>query len=205
MFRNRGNKKQSYFNTMTDITSMIAEAACLFRENVDTLKERETYSKKIKMLESKGDEYTELLISQLNKEYFAPMDREDIFQLVTKLDDIMDGIEACAARCVYIDESTPALVRFADILVEVCKYLQDAFTSLNNREFETLHVIGIEINSLETEADILLRETLSELFSNPRDVVYVIKMKDIYERLERTTDAAEDIADVFESMIIKYA
>lgn len=205
MFKNRGKKKQSYFKTMTDITTMIAEAAHLFRENVETLEERETYGKKIKMLESKGDEYTELLITQLNKEYFAPMDREDIFQLVTKLDDIMDGLEACAARCVYIDESTPALVKFADILVEICKYLQDAFISLNNRKFEALHRISIEINSLETEADVLLRETLSQLFADPQDVVFVIKMKDIYERLEKTTDAAEDIADVFESMIIKYA
>ncbi len=205
MFKNRGNKKNSYFKTMMDITSMIAEAARLFREDVETLKDRETYSKKIKLLESKGDEYTQLLITQLNKEYFAPMDREDIFQLVTKLDDIMDGIEACAARCVYIDESSPPLLKFADILVEICEYLQDAFSSLNDKKFEALHRISIEINSLETEADVLLREILSDLFANPRDVVYVIKMKDIYERLEKTTDAAEDIADVFESMIIKYA
>ncbi|MBA4601940.1 DUF47 family protein [Thermoactinomyces sp. AMNI-1] len=205
MFKNRGNRKNSYLQIMADITSMITEAAQLFRENVENLEEREKYSKKIKLLESKGDEYTQLLIKQLNKEYFAPMDREDIFHLVTNLDDIMDGIEACAARCVFIDKSTPSLIKFADILVEICKYLQDAFTSLNNREFEALHRIIIEINSLETEADVLLRETLSSLFADPQDVVSLIKMKDIYERLEKTTDAAEDIADVFESMIIKYA
>lgn len=187
-----------------DITSLIVEAAELFRENVENLEQREQYGERIKRLESKGDEFVQLLISQLNKEYFPPMDREDIFQLVAKLDDILDGIEACAERSLYIEKTTPQLIRFADILVQTAKILQEAFTSLNDRRFEALHKATIEVNSLESEADQLLRDSLSELFFDPKDVVLLIKMKDIYERLEKTTDDAEDIADVFESMIIKY-
>ena len=204
MFKKQ-KKTGLYSKTMMDITSLILEAAELFRENVETLEEREQYGEKIKRLESKGDEYVQLLITQLNKEYFPPMDREDIFQLVAKLDDILDGIEACAERSVYIEKTTPQLIRFADILVQMAQILQGAFASLNDRQFEELHKATIEVNSLESEADLLLRDSLSELFSNPKDVVMLIKMKDIYERLEKTTDAAEDIADVFESMIIKYA
>jgi uncharacterized protein len=198
-------KTSLYSKTLMDITSLIVEAAGLFRENVETLEQREQFGEKIKRLESKGDEFVQLLISQLNKEYFPPMDREDIFQLVAKLDDILDGIEACAERSLYIEKTTPQLIRFADILVQTAKILQEAFTSLNDRQFEALHKATIEVNSLESEADQLLRDSLSELFFDPKDVVLLIKMKDIYERLEKTTDDAEDIADVFESMIIKYA
>jgi uncharacterized protein len=198
-------KTSLYSKTLMDITSLIVEAAELFRENVETLEQREQFGEKIKRLESKGDEFVQLLISQLNKEYFPPMDREDIFQLVAKLDDILDGIEACAERSLYIEKTTPQLIRFADILVQTAKILQEAFTSLNDRQFEALHKATIEVNSLESEADQLLRDSLSELFFDPKDVVLLIKMKDIYERLEKTTDDAEDIADVFESMIIKYA
>jgi uncharacterized protein len=198
-------KTSLYSKTLMDITSLIVEAAELFRENVENLEQREQYGERIKRLESKGDEFVQLLISQLNKEYFPPMDREDIFQLVAKLDDILDGIEACAERSLYIEKTTPQLIRFADILVQTAKILQEAFTSLNDRRFEALHKATIEVNSLESEADQLLRDSLSELFFDPKDVVLLIKMKDIYERLEKTTDDAEDIADVFESMIIKYA
>jgi predicted phosphate transport protein (TIGR00153 family) len=200
-----GSKGDTFFyQTLIDVTANIVEAIRLFRENVKTLEKKEEYSEQIKALESKGDEYTQLLITELNKAYYTPMDREDILQLAGKLDDVLDGVESCATRIVYIDKPTNYLIQFGDLLEPLGKHLQDAFICLQKQDFTTLRKLCVEINMLEDEGDRLMRESVGSLFNPPVEVVELIKMKDIYERLERVTDAAEDIANILEGMIIKY-
>ncbi|SEM81577.1 DUF47 domain-containing protein [Lihuaxuella thermophila] len=193
-----------FYQTLIDVANNIVEAIRLFRENVRTLEKKEEYAEQIKALESKGDEYTQLLISELNKAYYPPLDREDILQLAGKLDDVLDGVESCATRIVYIDQPTDYLIRFADLLEPLGKHLRDAFIALQKQDFTTIQKLCVEINMLEDEADRLMRESVGSLFHPPVEVVELIKMKDIYERLERLTDAAEDIANILEGMIIKY-
>ena len=76
----------------------IVEAMQLFRQNVETLEHKESYAEKLKDLENKGDEYTHIVIRELNQTFVTPMDREDLLQLAVKLDDVLDGVEACASR-----------------------------------------------------------------------------------------------------------
>jgi uncharacterized protein len=206
MFFNR-SKDQLFYQIMMDAIANITEAVQLFRENVETLQEREKYAERIKELESKGDEYTHFLIQELDKTFVTPLDHEDLLKLATHLDDILDGIEACAARFVYmhIDQPTPCLVQFAEILKENARYLQAAFVALQKKDFTTLRRISIEIHSLENEADKIMRASISSLFTEPVDVVKLIKMKEIYERLEDVTDTVEDLMNVMESVVMKYA
>ncbi|WP_232345468.1 DUF47 domain-containing protein [Paenactinomyces guangxiensis] len=121
------------------------------------------------------------------------------------MDDVLDGVESCSTRIVYIDKPTNYMTQFADLLEPLGKHLKDAFISLQKRDFATIRKLCVEINMLENEGDRLMRESVSSLFNPPVEVVELIKMKDIYERLEKLTDAAEDIADILEGMIIKYA
>lgn len=200
-------KDQLFYQMMLDATSNIAEAAQLFRENVETLEEKEMYAEKIKDLELVGDDYTHLLIQELNQTFVTPLDHEDILKLASHLDDILDGIEACAARFVYmhVDKSTPFLVMFAENIQNNARYLQDAFIALEKRDYEAIRKASIEINKLENEGDKLMRDGISSLFQENMDPIELIKMKEIYERLENVTDTFEDLTDLMESVVMKYA
>ncbi|MBS7531724.1 DUF47 family protein [Hazenella sp. IB182353] len=203
------NRKKDliFYRIMTDITANIGEAAQLFYENVETLSDKEEYAEKIKTLESKGDDYTHLLIKELNQTFVTPLDHEDLLTLAKDLDDIIDGIEACAARFVYmhVEKPTPYLLQFADLLRTGAQLIQEAFIGLEKRNYTQIRKISVEVNILENEGDKILRESISSLFEEPVDLVNLIKMKEIYEKLEAVTDTYEDLMDVLESVVMKYA
>jgi predicted phosphate transport protein (TIGR00153 family) len=201
------SKDKVFYQTLIDAAGNIVEAVQLFRENVETLEEKEKYADKIKELENKGDDYTHLLFRELNKSFVTPMDREDLLQLAVKLDDVLDGIEACAARFVYfhIHQTTPLLIQFADNIEKCAQLLQEAFIALEKKDYERVRQISIQINDLENEVDRMLREGMYHLFANPGDPIEVLKMKEIYEKLENVTDTFEDLMDVMESVVMKYA
>jgi uncharacterized protein len=201
------SKDRLFFQMMLDVTGNIAEAAQLFRENVETLAEKESYAERIKELENKGDEFTHTLIQELNKTFVTPLDHEDILKLVFNLDDVLDGIEACAARFVYlhVDKSNPLIVKFAEVLQAGARHLQDAFAALEKRDYAAIRKASVEINRLENEGDKLMREGISKLFEEKVDLVELIKMKELYEKLESVIDSFEDVMDVMESVVMKYA
>ncbi|MGI6473075.1 MAG: DUF47 domain-containing protein [Thermoactinomyces vulgaris] len=201
------SKDKIFYQTMVDATTNIIEAVQLFRENVETLEEKEQYAERLKELEHKGDDYTHLVIQELNKAFVTPLDHEDILKLVYYLDDVLDGIEACAARFVYmhVNKTTPYLIQYGEILEKSARQLQEAFVALEKRDYDTIRRISVEINSLENEGDKLMRESISALFEEAIDPIELIKMKEIYQKLEGVTDSFEDVMDVMESVVMKYA
>jgi predicted phosphate transport protein (TIGR00153 family) len=201
------SKDRFFYQTLTDATLNIVEAVKLFRENVETLQDKEQFANKMKDLESKGDEYTHLILQELDQTFVPPMDREDIMALAGHLDDVLDEVEACTARFVYfkIDTTTPYLIKFADNLEKCSHLLHRAFVALEKKEFSTIRKIYIEINELENEGDRLMRESVHTLFEEPVDLLNLIKMKEIYERLEDVSDTFEDLMDVMERVVMKYA
>lgn len=196
-----------FYQTLIEASGNIVEAMQLFRQNVETLGYKEEYAEKLKELENKGDEYTHRLIRELNQTFVTPLDREDILQLAVKLDDVLDGVEACASRFVYchVEKTTPYLMQFAEILERVAEHLQEAFIALEKKDYGAMQREAVEINRLEDQADRLMRESVGSLFENPTDPIELMKMKELYEKLEAVTDTAEDLADVFESVVLKYA
>ncbi|QKG85351.1 DUF47 domain-containing protein [Kroppenstedtia pulmonis] len=201
------SKDSVFYQTLVDAAGNIVEAMQLFRQNVETLEHKEEYAEKLKDLENKGDEYTHLLVKELNQTFVTPMDREDILQLAVKLDDVLDGVEACASRFVYchVDKPTPYLMQFAEILEKVSEHLQEAFMALEKKDYASVRRIVVDINLLENQGDRLMRESVGSLYENPKDPIELIKWKEIYEKLEEVTDTAEDLADVLESVVMKYA
>lgn len=206
MFFNR-SKDQVFYQTLIDATINIVDAVAMFKENVETLSEKEEYAEKLKELESKGDSYTHLVITELNKTFVTPLDREDILELAVKVDDIIDGIESCAARFVslHVDTPTSYLMKFTEIIEACAEHLQEAFVSLEKRDYESIRNISIKINTLEDEGDRIFLECIRELFEEPNDPIHIIKMKEIYERLEEIIDTFEYLMNVMEGVIMKYA
>jgi len=206
MFFNR-SKDQIFYQTLVNATINIVDAVELFKQNVETLKEKEKYAEELKKLENKGDEYTHLLISELNRTFVTPLDREDIFALAVRLDDILDGIESCAQRFVsfHVDTPTSYLMKFTEILEKSARHLQEAFVSLEKRDFESIRKISMKIKQLEDEGDQIYFECISDLFEHYQDPIHLIKMKEIYQRLEEVVDNFEHLMNVMEGVVMKYA
>ena len=163
----------------------------------------------IKDIEHQGDEFTHQTIEMLNKTFITPIDREDIHELITKLDDVLDLMDGASGRLALykIDEITPEAISFAELLIKATGIVTQAITGLRNikNSKETIsHCVNI--HTVENEGDQLLRKAMTSLFEHEKNnPINVIKWKEIYEDLETAIDYCEDVANVIEGVILKYA
>jgi hypothetical protein len=147
-------------------------------------------------------------VEALHKTFITPIERGDIYELITRMDDIMDYVEAAAERIALyeIHVMTPEVRDLGDVLVRAAQEVEQAMTGLRDmRNAEAVMRKCIEINRLENEADSLLRVAVARLFREEKDPITVIKWKEIYELLETSTDRCEDVANVIEGVILEHA
>lgn len=166
-------------------------------------------SKKIHDVEHTGDDLAHKVVDLLNKTFITPLDREDIHQLTIRLDDVLDHVDLVAKRLVtyQIDKPTVHCVELSRILVRQSEEILAGVHAL--RELKNTDAILKQcsrINQLENDADQVMRDALTELFrDHERDPIDIIKWKDIYEHLEEGTDKAEDVANILETVLVKYS
>jgi uncharacterized protein len=199
-------KDEKFFGIFGQMTVHILEAAEILGTMLNHPgSEMAPMAAKIKELEHKGDELTHKVIAELNKTFITPIDREDIHDLSSHLDDVLDLIDSTAARIVLfrIKEQIHGCPEMAAVLLNQVKEIAAAVTKLQDSD----HVIGkcIAINSLENDADRLFQSAIAHLFAEVKDPIEVIKRKEIIETLETATDMAEDVANVLETIIVKNA
>jgi len=159
----------------------------------------------LKRLEHNCDQLAHDALRRLNQTFVTPLDREDIHALALSLDDVMDMIDA-AGGCVRLYEvkaMRPGARELADNLVTCADELVEAMRKLESRKGLDAHVV--EINRLENEADEIHRGAISRLFREETDPIEVLKWKEILDLLERATDDCEDVANLIESVLVKYA
>ncbi len=160
----------------------------------------------IKELEHVGDRLTADTIQMLNTHYVTPFDREDIYELATRLDDVVDHIEhACDLLDLYsIESPTRQSLDQCRILVAASDKLAIALSELKGRRRAEQALI--EVKRLEDEGDRVVRDAIAALFHDPRiDPLIVIRWKDIYEALEEALDACETVANVVGNIVVKNA
>jgi len=157
----------------------------------------------IRNIEHEGDDLTHAILTRLNQTFITPFDREDILQLASKLDDVLDFINAACARIVMyrITAPPPAAGELAKIILMQSQELQKAVSLLRKNDNILLHCV--EINRLENEADTVAQQAIARLFECETDPITLIKTKELLEFLERATDKAEDVADVLETVVLK--
>jgi uncharacterized protein len=168
----------------------------------------ESRSRNIKGIEHKADEITHRVIEALHKTFITPLDREDIYALITKMDDIMDFLEAASARIFLYDlkKSTPEAIGLMDVCVASAHAVKRAVSELDNLQNSAKILEAcVEINRLENDADHLLRTAMADLFRKETDMRQLIKLKEIYELLETVTDRCEDVANIIEGIVLEYA
>ena len=160
----------------------------------------------VKAAESEGDTITRELINLLNTQYITPFDRDDIFQLATEIDDVVDYLEEASDLLgLYgVEMPTRHAVEQCAVIVGACEQLAVACDNLKG--MRGVQESLVELKRLEDEGDQILRDALGSLFRDERiDPLIVIRWKDIYEGLERALDACETVANVIANIVVKNA
>jgi uncharacterized protein len=200
-------KDDKFFVLFKQMTENITEGARLLKDMLDNFADPAESQRMIKDVEHKGDSITHSIIQKLNKTFVTPLDREDIYSLASKLDDILDLIDVCAQRIImYNVESIPGEAKsLGFIILQSCLVVDKAVAMLGKKSNEQLFALCVEINALENEADRVCREAISRLFDEEKDPIQLIKWKEIFETLEKATDKCEDAANILESVVVKNA
>lgn len=199
-------KKDPFLERLYQITQNVLEAAQYFNSfkisSEDSLTE---FTKVMKEYEVKGDDYNHELIIALNKTFITAIEREDILDLAITLDDILDGIEGCASRfyMYQVTEPNSYMVKFGELIESATIVVLEAMDHLRNRKLLDMRPSIIKINDIEKDGDMLLRKGIYELFQQSTDAIEIIKIKEVYEILERVLDSCEDVADTLETIIMR--
>ena len=159
----------------------------------------------VKEVEHRCDQLTHDILRRLNRTFVTPLDREDIFAMARGLDDVMDAIDAAAGfvRIYHIERVRHGARELARIITQSTEQLHRGLQVLDSRH--GLMDFVVEINRLENEADTVHSQAVERLFEEERDPIAVIKWKEIFSYLEEATDRCEDVANLLEGIVVKYA
>lgn len=199
-------KEVRFYDYFEQQSQHILKASRLLYELIHQFADARAKMHAIKEVEHQGDAVTHEIVKKLNTTFITPIDREDIHALATRLDDVLDYIEASSERLVVyrIKEPTSACRAMAEVIVKTAEATDRAIRCLRNMD-PGFHEHAVEVNRLENSADNLLRDSLAALFDEGGDPIEVIKWKEIYETMEIVTDRCEDVVNVIEGIILKMA
>src|SRR2546428_6201566 len=174
-----------FFDLFEQQSQYIIRAASLLHELVHTFSDARAKAHAIKEVEHQGDQITHEVVKRLNTTFITPIDREDIHDLATRLDDVLDYIEAAAERLVVyrIKEPTSACRAMADVIVKTTEAMDRAIRCLRTMD-PGFHQHAVEVNRLENRAGNPLRDSLAAMFDEQGDTIDVITMKETYQRMQ---------------------
>lgn len=208
-----GNKKEDKFYVkLKEQANNIVEGAKVLQQYVNDIENSTVYTQQIKEIENKGDKIVHSIIELLNNSFVTPIDREDIYMVTKRMDDIIDNIETIVHRFIMFNivSSTEESKIFINLVIRAVKEIEILMSSLSymnkSKEGRIISEKIIEINKIENEGDLFFREVVSSLFRNKNiEVLDVIKWKDIYQVFENTLDACENVANIIGGVVTKHA
>jgi hypothetical protein len=189
----------------------LVKAAGLLKQLISAagVEERERIYKEIKEVEHIGDQITDQTYLQLNKSFITPFDREDIHELTSNIDDVVDSINGIGRRiCLYKPKSLmPVYIHMADMIYDAAREIETCIHHLYDAAANKTVITEAceKVEEIEHKADEYYYESISELFENEKDPSELIKSNKILETLERCVDEEEDVTDTIKSILIKMA
>ena len=198
-------REERFFDLFVEDAANVLDAARQLEAMLRTYENPEKAAKRIREVEHRGDEISRNINRRLEATFVTPFDREEIHQLITDLDDILDLIEEVADTFVLyrIDSPTKSSVKQAALVVEACETIHQALTNL--RGFRNIDPFVAEVHRIEREGDKVGRSAIAGLFDDGAKTIEVLKWKEIYSLLEKTIDCCEDVADLIEMIVVKHA
>ena len=198
-------KEREFFDLFEEAGTNIVRASDLLDQMLRSFPERADLARDILICEQEGDRITHDIIRRLNQTFVTPIDREDIYELASALDDIVDFTEEVAdyLGLYKIEAPMEQAQRLAHVLLQATRQISEAMPRL--RTFDDISHYTVEINRLENDGDRIVREAIASLFDNGIDPMVVIRWKDIFERLEAAIDSTERVANILEGIVIRNA
>lgn len=198
-------KEEAFFDLFRKAAHNMIEGSRLLKDMMENFHDPAAQARRIKDVEHVGDGITHDIATRLNQTFITPLDREDIHDLASALDDILDAVEAVADRFVIykIKKPTESAIRLADILYQAAVAVGCGVDRVG-MSHALVNECSIQVNSLENEADRVSRDAISELFEKETDPIAVLKWKEIYETFEEGTDRCEDVANILERIVLKH-
>jgi predicted phosphate transport protein (TIGR00153 family) len=196
-------RDREFFDLFEEASANILRAADLLDRMLRNYPDTKELAREILLCEQEGDRITHDIVHRLNQTFVTPIDREDILELASTLDDIVDFTEEVADYLGLYKVEAPMeqAQRLAHILMQACRQISEAMPRM--RDFKDISHYTVEIHRLENEGDRTTREAIASLFDNGIDPMVVIRWKDIFERLEEAIDATERVANTLSGIVIK--
>jgi predicted phosphate transport protein (TIGR00153 family) len=193
----------SFYEMFASLADNLVKAADLVAEMFASGSDRESLAARMRDLEHACDAATHQIMRQLNSTFVTPFDREDIYELASRLDDVMDFMEAAADLVVLysIEELPRELASQAEVLQRMAQLTSSAMPRL--KSMKDLSEYWIEVNRLENEADKVYRRLVARLFNGDYEALTVLKLKDVVDQLEYAADAFEKVANTVETVVVK--
>jgi uncharacterized protein len=208
MFSKLMPREGRFFDLFNAHAALIVEGSQALSQLFANFETSAVYAERIDVAERNADKITHETITLLHKTFITPIDRDQIHQLITNMDDILDLIQDVAESIVLYDiqrVSTEAQ-QLAKICQMTCDRVKAAVSLLSNlRDPEAILKTCEEIDRLESDADRVMRTAMSRLFREESDVKQLIKLRTIYELLELITDRCEDVANVVEGIVLEHS
>ena len=194
------------FNQHADLIAAGGRAAADLVRDYDDTGRRAALIQQIGDIERRADKITYETVSLLHSTFITPFDRNDIHRLISGMDDILDLIQDAAESMQLFDIQVlpPEAPRMAELLDACCTRVQSAVALLSSMDNAPRALaLAQEIDTLESEADAVMRAGISKLFREEQDVRQLIKHKNVYEYLENAIDKCQDVANIIEAVVVE--
>lgn len=210
MFGKLMPKEGKYFNHFNNHAALIAKGGQLLTELITALAnqsgEAPRLADEIDQVERQADKITHETLAQLHKSFITPFDRDEIHELISGMDDILDIIQDVAESVALYDiqQIPQEAVAMAEVTARCCNKIEAVVKLLDSMQ-NGPHILTIchAIDDLESDADRLHRELMSKLFREEPDIRQVIKLKEIYEILESVSDRCKDVSGTIEAIVLE--
>jgi hypothetical protein len=200
-------KETKFFDLFENQTANIIKAVSFLYSSIKNDSFDETAVKKMKDFEHEGDTVNHEIVDMLNRTFITPIDREDIYTLVSNIDDIMDLLNVISNRVsIYkLNPKDDYLLEFLSTIEESVNAMNNAVKNLSDtKKSRRIMDYCIEINRLENAGDSIREKAITNLFENEKDPIKVIKWKEVYEVAETVLDSCEHVAKTIEGILVKH-
>ena len=195
-----------FFDYFNEHAGHAVLAAAELKALLADLSDLEARRRNIERHEKQADQITHHTMQLLHQTFITPLDRDEIHQLITTMDDVLDLMEDIA-QCLFLYDVravTPEAQRLAEICVACTEKVRDAVAKLESMDnADAVLKLCAEIDRLEADADYVMRAAMAKLFREEPDAKEIIKQKEIYQLLESVTDKCEDIANLIEGIVLE--
>jgi predicted phosphate transport protein (TIGR00153 family) len=199
-------REEKFFDLFEALAEKIEVGGKLFMEMVEKGAYSEAQAARMKEIEHEADIITHDTYAKMHTTFLTPLDREDICELVNRMDTVLDLTEAAAARIVLykVKETSQTIIEQVRILNEAIGKIKEMIHGLRDmKNAKQILQACVEINTLENAGDVVLRMTIARLFEDEADCRELIKWKEIHERIEEAIDVCEDVSNIVEGIVLK--